>query len=160
LSYLICHFSYGNCLPAATPDPAAVAAARTEITAFEPFLREPLCEQIAVKYQLSTDQAIIGNLDKTIELAEEVAGADQGFDFPIDRVFKLLAARLDATQTRAISLDVLERRTQFTQLPTTGAVVGDTFYYITNSQIDHFQNGKVLHPETLAPIVVAKVELK
>jgi hypothetical protein len=38
--------------------------------------------------------------------------------------------------------------------------VGDTFYYITNSQIDHFQNGKVLHPETLAPIVVAKVELK
>jgi SMP-30/Gluconolactonase/LRE-like region len=400
LSYLICHFSFGNCLPAATPDPEAVAAARAEIRAFEPFLREPLCEQIAVKYQLSTDQATIGNLDKTIELAEEVAQADQGFDFPIDGIFKPLAncpdfiriadrvraqhpqvhrsvsaftiddqmlipeglaydsrtqsflmgsinkkkivrydrqgqltefvppgrdglakvlgirmdptdgsvwvasnedaqhaalfhfspagqfihkyipaetksdhlfndlvvcrdgdvfltdstanqvyklprgqatlvplttsrrlyypngialsandksifiadafgllvldrtdssvrpvwpgpkltlsgfdglytwkdclvgvqnsmgsprvviARLDATQTRAINLDVLERRTQFTQLPTTGAVVGDTFYYITNSQIDHFQNGKVLHPETLAPIVVAKVELK
>jgi hypothetical protein len=73
---------------------------------------------------------------------------------------RVVIARLDATQTRAINLDVLERRTEFTQLPTTGAVVGDTFYYITNSQIDHFQNGKVLHSETLAPIVVAKVELK
>jgi hypothetical protein len=91
LSYLICHFSYGNCLPAATPDPAAVAAARAEISAFEPFLRESLCEQIAVKYQLSTDQATIGNLDKTVELAEEVARVDQGFDFPIDGIFKLLA---------------------------------------------------------------------
>jgi hypothetical protein len=91
LSYLICHFSFGNCLPAATPDPEAVAAARAEIRAFEPFLREPLCEQIAVKYQLSTDQATIGNLDKTIELAEEVAQADQGFDFPIDGIFKPLA---------------------------------------------------------------------
>ena len=93
LSFVIYHLSFlcGNCVQAATPEPAATAAARAEIRAFEPFLREPLCEQIALKYQLSTDHAAIGDLDKTIELAEEVARADQGFDFPLDGVFKLLA---------------------------------------------------------------------
>jgi hypothetical protein len=411
LSSVICNLScaaalftgaplHGACVPSSTPAPAAIAAARSEISAFEPFLREPLCEQIAVKYQLATDYASIGETDKTIELAEEVAQADQGFDFPLDGVFKPLAncpdfvqiadkvnslypaihqsvsaftvddrmlipeglaydertrcflmgslnekkivrydengrltdfvppkkygltqvlgirmdpsngsvwvasgedaqhaalfhfsstgqlirrypppggksdhlfndlvvcrdgdvyltdstahqvyklprsqtklvpvqtsrhlfypngialsaddrsvffadafgllvldrndssvrpvrsgqnmtlsgfdglytwedqlvgvqnsmgsprvvmVVLDSTRTEATALKVLERRTQYTQLPTTGAIVGDTFYYITNSQIDHYQGGKVLHPETLAPIVVAKVELK
>jgi hypothetical protein len=410
-SSIICHLSFaaalyccgslhGTCVSVATPDPAAIRATRSEINAFEPFLREPLCEQIAVKYQLAADYASIGEADKTIELAEEVAGADQGFDFPLDGAFKLLAncpdfiqiavkvnslysavhhsvsaftvddrmlipeglayderthsflmgslnekrivrynekgrltefvspkkyglaevlgirmdpsngsvwvasgedgqhaalfhfsstgqlfrkyapptdkpdhlfndlvvcrdgdvfltdstahqvyklprgqaklvpvptarqlfypngialsaddrsvfiadafgllvldrndssvrpvrpgknmtlsgfdglytwedqlvgvqnsmgsprvvmVRLDSTRTEATALDVLERRTQYSQLPTTGAIVGDTFYYITNSQIDHYQNGKMLHPETLAPIVVAKVELR
>ena len=388
------------CVPSASPDPAASAAAKTEMKAFEPFLREPLCEQIAVKYQLATDYAAIGNADKTIELAQEVAQAEQGFDFPLDGAFKSLAncpdflriadgvhaayqpvhqsesaftfddrmlipeglaydertqsflmgslsekrivrytqagsqeefvpagreglaevlgikmdptdgsvwvasgtdasrsalfhfsptgqylqkygppktksdhlfndlvvcrdgdifltdslahqvyklsrgesklvpiqtprrlfypngialsaddktvfvadafgvlvldrhdssvrplqpaptmtlsgfdglytwkdclvgvqnsmgsprvvvVHLDETRTRANELNVLEYRTAYTQLPTTGAVVGDSFYYITNSQIDHYQRGKVLHAETLAPIVIAKVELK
>jgi hypothetical protein len=411
LSFVICHLScaaalftgaplQGACIPSSTPAPAAIAAARSEISAFEPFLREPLCEQIAVKYQLATDYASIGETGKTVELAEEVAQADQGFDFPLDGVFKPLAncpdfvqiadkvnslypavhqsvsaftvddqmlipeglaynertrsflmgslnekkiirydengrltdfvspkkyglaqvlgirldpsngsvwvasgedaqhaalfhftptgqlirrypppggkadhlfndlvvcrdgdvyltdstahqvyklprnqtklvpvqtsrhlfypngialsaddryvfiadafgllvldrndsntrpvrpgqnmtlsgfdglytwedqlvgvqnsmgsprvviVQLDNTRTEATALKVLERRTQYTQLPTTGAIVGDTFYYITNSQIDHYQGGKVLHPETLAPIVVAKVALK
>jgi hypothetical protein len=73
---------------------------------------------------------------------------------------RVVMVQLDNTRTEATALKVLERKTQYTQLPTTGAIVGDTFYYITNSQIDHYQGGKVLHPETLAPIVVAKVELK
>jgi hypothetical protein len=246
----------GGCTPSATPDPAASAAAQTEMKAFEPFLREPLCEQIAVKYQLATDYAAVGNADKTIELAQEVARAEQGFDFPLDGAFKLLGncpdflriaddvqsslipiqtprrlfypngialsaddktvfiadafgvlvldrhdasvrplqpgpnmtlsgfdglytwkdclvgvqnsmgsprvvvVHLDTDRIKAIELNVLEYRTEFTQLPTTGAVVGDSFYYITNSQIDHCQRGKVLHAETLAPIVVAKVELQ
>jgi hypothetical protein len=80
----------GGCIPSATPDPVASAAAQTEMKAFEPFLREPLCEQIAVKYQLATDYAAVGNVDKTIELAQEVARAEQGFDFPLDGAFKLL----------------------------------------------------------------------
>ena len=67
--------------------------------------------------------------------------------------------RLDTTRTKAMELNVLEYRTEYTQLPTTGAMVGDSFYYITNSQIDHYQHGKVLHAETLTPIVVAKVGL-
>jgi hypothetical protein len=410
LSFVICHLSFatallagdpllGACVPAATPSPAVVTTAHSEIIYFERFLREPLCEQIAVKYQLATDYASIGEVAKTIALAEEVAQADQGFDFPLDGAFKLLAncpdftriadkvnrlyptvhqsvsaftvddrflipeglayderthsflmgslsekkiirydengkltdfvpskkyglaqvlgirmdprdgsvwvasgedaqhaalfhfsstgqfihrypppagksdhlfndvvvcrngdvyltdstanqvyklsrgqtklvpvqtsrhlfypngialsaddrsvfiadafgllvldrndssvrpvqpghnmtlsgfdglytwqdqlvgvqnslgsprvviVQLDAARTQATTLKVLERKTQFTQLPTTGAIAGDSFYYITNSQIDHYQNGTVLHPETLAPIVVAKVKL-
>jgi hypothetical protein len=73
---------------------------------------------------------------------------------------RVVIVQLANTRTEATALKVLERQTQYTQLPTTGAIVGDTFYYITNSQIDHYRDGKVLHPETLAPIVVAKVELK
>jgi hypothetical protein len=72
---------------------------------------------------------------------------------------RVVVVRLDSARTKAIELNVLEYRTEYTQLPTTGAVVGDSFYYITNSQIDHYQRGKVLHPEALAPIVVAKVAL-
>jgi hypothetical protein len=73
---------------------------------------------------------------------------------------RVVVVHLDTNRTKAIELNVLEYRTELTQLPTTGAVVGDSFYYITNSQIDHYQRGKVLHAETLAPIVVAKVELQ
>ena len=73
LSFVICHLSFaaalfycgslhGACIPSSTPAPAAVAAARSEINAFERFLREPLCEQIAVKYQLATDYASIGEV--------------------------------------------------------------------------------------------------
>ena len=71
----------GGCIPSTTPDPAASAAAQTEMKAFEPFLREPLCEQIAVKYQLATDYAAVGNVDNTIELAQEVARAEPGLIF-------------------------------------------------------------------------------
>lgn len=104
LSYLICHFSYGNCLPAATPDPALFHFSPTG--------------QFIHKY--------IPAETKSDHLFNDLVVCRDGDVFITD----------------------------------TGAVVGDTFYYITNSQIDHFQNGKVLHPETLAPIVVAKVELK
>ncbi|MBV8815175.1 MAG: SMP-30/gluconolactonase/LRE family protein [Verrucomicrobia bacterium] len=79
-----------GCVPSATPDPAAGKAARTEIATFESFLTEPLCERMAVKYQLASDYAIIGDFDKTIALAAEVAQADQGFDFPLNREFKVL----------------------------------------------------------------------
>ena len=60
---------------------------------------------------------------------------------------------------RRIGLTLLEHRTELTQLPTTGAIVGDTLYYITNIQIDHYKDGKLLNPDELVPIVVAKVNL-
>jgi len=67
--------------------------------------------------------------------------------------------RLDANRAQGVGLTLLQYRTQFTQLPTTGAIVGDTFYYITNSQFDHYQGGKLLRPDELMPITVAKVSL-
>ena len=81
----------GSCVPSATPDRVASRTARAEIAVFESFLREPLCETVAVKYQLASDYVVAGDYQKTIALAAEVAQADQGFDFPLDREFKPLA---------------------------------------------------------------------
>jgi hypothetical protein len=114
-------FVAGTCVPRVTPDPAVQKAAQTEIGLFRSFLQQPLCEQVAVKYQPAGDYAIIGDFDKAIAS--------------------------------------LEYRTRFTPLPTTGAIVGDTFYYITNSQLDHDQDGKLLRPDELVAITVAKVSL-
>lgn len=72
---------------------------------------------------------------------------------------RVAVIRLDASRSHTVGLTLLEYRTQFTRLPTTGAIVGDTFYYITNSQIDHYQDGKLLKPDELVPITVAKVGL-
>jgi hypothetical protein len=72
---------------------------------------------------------------------------------------RIVVARLNDSRTEVRALTVLEYRTKYTRLPTTGALVGDTFYFITNSQIDHYRTGKLLNPEGLVPIVVAKVDL-
>jgi hypothetical protein len=72
---------------------------------------------------------------------------------------RIVVARLNDSRIEVTALTVLEHRTRYTQLPTTRAVVGDTFYFITNSQIDHYRNGKLLNPEGLVPIVLAKVDL-
>jgi hypothetical protein len=78
------------CVPSATPDAAARQAAEAEIPRFQSFLGQSLCEQVAVKYQLAGDYAIIGEFDKALALAQEVADADQGFDFPVDTPFSVV----------------------------------------------------------------------
>jgi hypothetical protein len=90
--WLLLGSTLASCVPSATPDPVASKTARAEIAVFESFLKEPLCESLAVKYQLASDYVIAGDYQKTIALAAEVAQADQGFDFPLDREFKPLAA--------------------------------------------------------------------
>jgi hypothetical protein len=79
--WLLAGSTLGSCVPTATPDPVASKAARAEIAVCDSFLTEPLCETVAVKYQLASDYAILGDFDRTIALAAEVAQADQGFDF-------------------------------------------------------------------------------
>jgi SMP-30/Gluconolactonase/LRE-like region len=96
--WLLAGSTLGSCVPTATPDPVASKAARAEIAVCDSFLTEPLCETVAVKYQLASDYAILGDFDRTIALAAEVAQADQGFDFPLDREFKPLANCLEFTR--------------------------------------------------------------
>jgi hypothetical protein len=54
---------------------------------------------------------------------------------------------------------VLENRTQFTVLPTTGAIRGNDFYFIANSQIDNLNGDKVMDVTKLAPVRIAVVRL-
>jgi hypothetical protein len=54
---------------------------------------------------------------------------------------------------------VLENRTQFTTLPTTGAIHGNLFYFIANSQIDNLNNDKIMDVTALSPVRIAVVPL-
>ncbi|HXQ98437.1 MAG TPA: hypothetical protein VN774_08345, partial [Candidatus Limnocylindrales bacterium] len=54
---------------------------------------------------------------------------------------------------------VLENRTQFTVLPTTGAIRGNDFYFIANSQIDNLNGNKVMDVTRLSAVRIAVVHL-
>ena len=45
-------------------------------------------------------------------------------------------------------------------IPTTGAIVDNWFYFIANSQLGNYGDGMVLDDEKLKEVVVMKVPLK
>ena len=63
-----------------------------------------------------------------------------------DRVVRF---HLDAAGRRITQLEVLERAHPAWRMPTTGAIVGDAFYYIPASSYDRLANDG-----TLAPVAV------
>lgn len=54
---------------------------------------------------------------------------------------------------------VLEYRSEYVELPTTGAIDGSEFYFMANTQIDNWKNGKIVDPKKLAPVRVALIHL-
>ncbi|HEX7252064.1 MAG TPA: hypothetical protein VF376_04210 [Thermoanaerobaculia bacterium] len=73
---------------------------------------------------------------------------------------RVVAFRLSADQNRVTQTTVLEYRTPLTdETPTTGAVAGEDFYFISNSQVDNIQDGKILDPSKLSPIRIGVVRL-
>jgi len=77
-----------------------------------------------------------------------------GIGSPRVAMFKL--SKDGASVTRAT---VLENRTQFTVLPTTGAIRGNDFYFIANSQIDNLNGEKVMDVTKLAAVRIAVLRL-
>lgn len=55
---------------------------------------------------------------------------------------------------------LLEWRTDNLQLPTTGAIYDGWFYFMVNTQIDHDQDGKLVDPEHLQPVKVARIKVQ
>jgi hypothetical protein len=45
------------------------------------------------------------------------------------------------------------------ETPTTGAIAGEDFYFICNSQVDNIQDGKILDPSKLSPVRIGVVRL-
>jgi hypothetical protein len=72
---------------------------------------------------------------------------------------RIVAFRLSADGLRVSRTTVLENRSQFTVLPTTGAIRDDDFYFIANSQIDNLNNDKVMDATRLEPIRIGVVKL-
>jgi hypothetical protein len=72
---------------------------------------------------------------------------------------RVAAFKLSKDGTRVTRTTVLENRTQFTVLPTTGAIRGDDFYFIANSQIDNLNGDRIMDVTKLAPVRIAVVRL-
>jgi len=67
--------------------------------------------------------------------------------------------RLSADGKKVTQTIVLENRTSFTTLPTTGAIRGNYFFFIANSQIDNLNGDRVMDVTALAPVRIAVVPL-
>jgi len=73
---------------------------------------------------------------------------------------RVVVFRLSADQNRVTETTVLDYRSPLTDAtPTTGAIAGDDFYFISNSQVDNIQDGKIVDPSKLRPIQIGVVRL-
>jgi hypothetical protein len=67
--------------------------------------------------------------------------------------------KLSPDGTRVARTTILEYRTTLTVLPTTGAIRGSDFYFISNSQIDNLNGDKILDATRLEPVRIAVLHL-
>ena len=72
---------------------------------------------------------------------------------------RIASFRLSKDGNRVTQTKVLENHTPFTVLPTTGAIRGNDFYFIANSQIDNLNGDKIMDVTKLAPVRIAAVRL-
>jgi hypothetical protein len=72
---------------------------------------------------------------------------------------RIAAFQISSDGLHVSKATVLEYRSMFTTLPTTGAIRGDTFYFIVNSQIDNLNGDRILDTTTLAPVRIGVLTL-
>jgi len=72
---------------------------------------------------------------------------------------RIAAFKLSKDGTTVTRTTVLENRSPFTILPTTGAIRGSDFYFIANSQIDNLNGDKVMDVTKLAAVRIAVLRL-
>jgi hypothetical protein len=68
--------------------------------------------------------------------------------------------RIDNAFTRVVMTEVLEREHPLMNVPTTGVIVGDEFYYVANAQFDAIQKDGALATESLAEPAILKLKLR
>jgi len=83
-----------------------------------------------------------------------LVAVENGIGSPRVAVFKL-----SPDGKRVAKTTVLEARTTLTVLPTTGAIRGSDFFFISNSQIDNLNGSKILDATRLEPVRIAVVRL-
>jgi hypothetical protein len=84
----------------------------------------------------------------------KLVAVQNGIGSPRIAIFQLSDDGLRVTKTT-----VVENRSKFTLLPTTGALDGDDFYFIVNSQIDNLNGDRVLDNTKLQPVRIAKLHI-
>jgi len=74
--------------------------------------------------------------------------------------YRVMRWRLSRDGMRVTGSEILEYHTPLLSFPTTGAIVGDDFYFIANTGIANLKDNQVVDPSRLEPIHIAVVPLK
>jgi hypothetical protein len=67
--------------------------------------------------------------------------------------------KLSSDGARVSRITILEYRTKLSTLPTTGAIRGSDFYFISNAQLDNLNGDKILDSTRLEPVRIAVLHL-
>lgn len=73
---------------------------------------------------------------------------------------RLARFQLSDDGTHVLRSEVIEYRSPFVELPTTGAIVQGKFYFICNSQLDNLRDEKIVDPKRLQPVRIGVVNLE
>ena len=74
--------------------------------------------------------------------------------------YRVMRWQLSPDGRKVTASEILEHRTDLVSDPTTGAVLGDNFYFIANTGIYNLEDDKVVDPAKLEPVHIAVVALK
>jgi hypothetical protein len=83
-----------------------------------------------------------------------LVGIQNGMGMP-----RVARFELSADGSRVTKTVVLEYRSDYVELPTTGAVDGNKFYFMSNTQLDNWKNEQIVDPKKLAPVRIAIIRL-
>jgi sugar lactone lactonase YvrE len=73
--------------------------------------------------------------------------------------FRVMRWRPSEDGRRVTSAEVLERGTEMVRDPTTGAILGDKFFFMANTGIENLEGGNIVDPAKLEPLHIAMVPL-
>jgi hypothetical protein len=99
-------------------------------------------------------RSTLAGIDGLYWQRDRLIAIQNGIGSPRIALFQIANDGLHVSKTT-----VLENRTKFTTLPTTGALLGDDFYFIANSQIDNLNGARILDVTKLEPVRIGKIHL-
>jgi len=73
---------------------------------------------------------------------------------------RIAVFQLSSDERRVTGVTPLEYKSPLVQLPTTGAIAASQFYFISNTGVDNFKDGKIVDPAKLVPIQISVVDLE
>jgi sugar lactone lactonase YvrE len=74
--------------------------------------------------------------------------------------YRVMRWKLSPEGRKVVANETLEYRTSLVSDPTTGAILGENFYFMANTGIYNLDNDKVVDPTKLEPVHVAVVPLR
>jgi hypothetical protein len=74
--------------------------------------------------------------------------------------YRVMRWKLSPDGRKAMSSETLEYGTDLVNDPTTGAILGDNFYFIANTGIYNLEDDRIVDPAKIEPVHIAVVPLR